>query len=141
MLLQDDRLRIFWPGVGSQPVFQKASDTLLKLTAQLDGVYTKDPVWTKLFSKQLITVHPLGGCIMGEDAATGVVNDKGQVFTGTDKTGVYQGLYISDGSVVPRALCINPSLMITALAERSCILMARDRGWSFVADADSPKTV
>jgi cholesterol oxidase len=131
MLLQGDRLRIEWPNVGNQPVFEKVSKTLFSLTKALGGTYTKNPVWTKLFSRQLITVHPLGGCIMGENIEEAVVNHKGQVFSGTDQTAVYDGLYVNDGAIIPSPLCINPSLTISALAERNCKYMAKDRGWTF----------
>ncbi len=131
MELANDRLEISWAGAGKQPVYDKISNQLLALTQALGGVYTKNPVWTKLFSSRLVTVHPLGGCIMGEDAAQGVVNHKGQVFSGNSGNDVYEGLYISDGSIVPRPLAINPSLTISALAERICLYMAQDRGWAF----------
>jgi cholesterol oxidase len=131
MVLEKDRLRIEWPGAGTQPVFEKVSNKLLELTGKLDGVYTRNPLWTKLFSDQLVTVHPLGGCIMGDDATKGVVNHKGQVFAGLSGDSVYEGLYISDGSIVNRPLGINPSLTISALAERNCIYIAKDRGWTF----------
>src|SRR5439155_7363189 len=102
MELEDDRLRVRWPGVGKAPLFQTISDTLDRATRPLGGTYLRDPLWSKLAGDQLITVHPLGGCPMGEDGAHGVVNHKGQVFAGAEGTEVYQGLYVSDGSVVPR---------------------------------------
>jgi cholesterol oxidase len=71
---------------------------------------------------------------MGEDATQGVINHKGQVFAGATGNTVYEGLYVSDGSIVPRPLSINPSLTISALAERICIYMAQDRGWVFNYD-------
>ena len=40
------------------------------------------------------------------------------------------GLYVSDGSVVPLPLGVNPLLTISALAERACALAAKDRGWT-----------
>ncbi len=64
-----------------------------------------------------ITVHPLGGCCMGDSADTGVVDDHGRVF---DPAGdVHEGLVVLDGSIVPGALRINPALTIAALAERA----------------------
>ena len=56
------------------------------------------------------TAHILGGCPMGADAASGVVDDALQVHN-------YPGLYVIDGSVVPANPGVNPSLTITALAE------------------------
>ncbi|MGH2841779.1 MAG: GMC family oxidoreductase [Solirubrobacteraceae bacterium] len=60
---------------------------------------------------KFITVHPLGGCPMSGDSATGVVNDAGKVHG-------YEGLYVLDGSIVPTAIGVNPSKTIAALAER-----------------------
>ena len=57
------------------------------------------------------TAHILGGCIMGDSEKTGVVDRHHQVFG-------YKGLYICDGSVVPANLGVNPSLTISAMAER-----------------------
>ena len=130
MVLEDDRLRIDWPGVGSKPVFEKARKTLEDATRPLGGTFIKDPIWSKAFKKDLITVHPLGGCPMASGAEQGVVNHKGQVFCSTQGADAYEGLYVSDGSVVPRSLGVNPLLTISALAERSCALMAQDRGWT-----------
>ncbi len=141
MKLEDDRLRIDWPNAGKQPVFEIVSKKLKTLTDGLGGIYTQDPVWTKAFSKQLVTVHPLGGCVMGEDASNGVVNHKGQVFDGNENESVYVGLYVSDGSIVPCPLSINPSLTISALAERNCMYMAKDRGWTFNYEFASPDLV
>ena len=134
MLLEKDSLRIEWPNAGEQPIYQKVNDKLLELTRALDGVYTRNPLWTKVFSDQLVTVHPLGGCIMAEDATGGVVNHKGQVFSGNAGDDIHVGLYISDGSIVPRALGINPSLTISALAERNSFYIADDRGWKIKQD-------
>ncbi len=60
---------------------------------------------------KFITVHPLGGCPMADDPASGVVDDGGRVHG-------YEGLYVLDGSIVPTALGVNPSKTIAALAER-----------------------
>jgi cholesterol oxidase len=60
---------------------------------------------------KFITVHPLGGCPMSDDPATGVVDQWGRVHG-------YHGLYVLDGSIVPTAIGVNPSKTIAALAER-----------------------
>jgi cholesterol oxidase len=66
---------------------------------------------------------------MADDAADGVVNHKGQVYAGARGAAVHSGLYVMDAAVIPRSLGVNPLLTITALAERSCAMLAQDRGW------------
>ena len=67
---------------------------------------------------------------MGENAGFGVVNHKGQVFAGADGDSVYENLYISDGSVIPRCIGVNPLFTISAISERNTYLLASDRGWT-----------
>ena len=129
-VLDGDRLRIHWPQVGAQPVFERISTALRRATEPLGGTYLTSPIWTKPLGEQLITVHPLGGCVMAEDADRGVVNHKGQAFAGSHGSAVHEGLYVSDGAVIPRPLGVNPLLTISALAERCCALLTRDRGWT-----------
>jgi len=102
---------------------------LKQATEALGGVFVHNPLWSKLLHRNLTTVHPLGGCVMAEDASGGVVNHKGQVFSGTAGTGVYDSLYVADGSVIPTPLGVNPLLTISAVAERTMALLAQDRGW------------
>ena len=58
------------------------------------------------------TAHILGGCAIAADESSGVVDVNHEVFN-------YPGLYIVDGSVIPGNLGVNPSLTITAMAERA----------------------
>ncbi len=58
------------------------------------------------------TAHILGGACMGKTAAAGVIDDHHEVFG-------YPGLYVIDGSAVSANPGVNPSLTITALAERA----------------------
>ena len=123
------RAQISWPQVGHQPVFERANNALQSATAALGGTYVASPMFNKAFDYDLITVHPLGGCVMAETAATGVVNHKGQVFSAGSGDQAYPSLYISDGSVIPRSLGVNPLFTISALAERNVGLLAAERGW------------
>jgi choline dehydrogenase-like flavoprotein len=75
------------------------------------------PLWDKR-SKTQFVLHPLGGCPMGKDATTGVVNSFGQVFKGQSGNDFYTDLYVIDGSIIPSPLGVNPSLTISALAFR-----------------------
>ncbi|WP_035058448.1 alpha/beta fold hydrolase [Andreprevotia chitinilytica] len=129
VLDQADQLRLDWPGVGEQPNFKIGNDRLYEATRALGGTYVPNPIWTDLFKHSLITVHPLGGCVMGEGAGQGVVNHKGQVFSGKAGSDVYSGLYVTDGSVIPTSLAVNPLLTISAVSERAMALLAEDRGW------------
>jgi cholesterol oxidase len=129
LTLENDRVRVCWPGVGNQPEMQSADQRLRRATTALGGTHVPNPAWTELFNHGLVTVHPLGGCVIGEDAAHGAVNHKGQAFAGPAGADAYQDLYVCDGAVIPRPLGVNPLLTISAVAERCCALLAADRGW------------
>ncbi len=58
------------------------------------------------------TAHILGGACMGRHADDGVIDKDHKVFG-------YDGLYVIDGSAVSANPGVNPSLTITALAERA----------------------
>jgi cholesterol oxidase len=58
------------------------------------------------------TAHILGGACMGRDAQDGVIDRNHEVFG-------YPGLFVVDGSAVSANPGVNPSLTITALAERA----------------------
>ena len=63
----------------------------------------------------------LPGCGLGRDRASGVIDHRGRVFDGdvsAPETAVHEGLYVTDGSIVPRSLGVNPLFSITALTER-----------------------
>jgi cholesterol oxidase len=130
LVLEDDRLRVRWPGVGSQHIFETVTERLTAASKALDGEFVKNPIWSKLLHHELVTVHPLGGCVMADDASAGVVDADGRVFAGVDGKDVHEGLYVCDGSVVPRPLGVNPLLTISALAERVCAGLAAARGWT-----------
>ena len=141
MYLKNDGLRIDWPGVGQQPVFNRLNGRLEEATRALGGTFINNPLWSQLLGRNLMSVHPLGGCGMAEAAEHGVVNHKGQVFSKNQGTEVHDGLYVSDGSVIPHSVGVNPLMTISALAERSCVLLAADRGWEINYDLPSaPQT-
>jgi cholesterol oxidase len=59
-----------------------------------------------------VTAHVLGGAVMADDPAHGVVNAQHEVFG-------HPGLYVMDASAVPANVGVNPSLTITAMVERA----------------------
>lgn len=65
-----------------------------------------------------MTAHVLGGCVMGGSVADGVIDERHEVFG-------YAGLYVVDASAIPANVGVNPSLTITAMAERAMHLMPR----------------
>jgi choline dehydrogenase-like flavoprotein len=115
------------------------------------GTHVHSPLWQTLPASMgrffkgvkppaiVTTVHPLGGCPMGDDPTTSVVNHLGQVWVyepaepqrqgvaareqeqalPPNRPQVYPGLFVLDGSIVPTSLGCNPMLTITALAERA----------------------
>lgn len=123
MHLDDNRLEISWPDVGKQKIFGKVNGKLQEATVALGGTYMPNPQWNKQLDYDMVTVHPLGGCVMGDDAATSVTNHIGQVYSNVAGTDLYEGLYVMDGAIVPRPLGTNPLLTISALAERNCKLI------------------
>jgi cholesterol oxidase len=129
---------VHWPDVGDRPVFRRDNETLQKASDAVNASWLRNPFWTRAFGESLITVHPLGGCVMAEDAAHGVVDHRGCVFTGLEEPDTHRGLYVLDGSIVPRPLGVNPLLTISALAERACALMIEDWGWE--PDPDAPQS-
>lgn len=58
-----------------------------------------------------VTAHILGGAVMATGPQDGVVDANHEVFG-------YPGLYVVDGAAIPANVGVNPSLTITALAER-----------------------
>ncbi len=58
------------------------------------------------------TAHILGGAVIGSSPEDGVIDSRQRVFG-------YENLLVCDGSAVPANVGVNPSLTITALAERA----------------------
>lgn len=58
------------------------------------------------------TAHILGGANMGKDPKTGVIDENNRVFG-------YKNMYVIDGSMISANPGVNPSLSITAIAERA----------------------
>src|ERR1051325_4626645 len=82
----------------------------------LGANFISNPTWSIFNLRHLITAHPLGGCPMGDDHYQGAIDAYGRVFAGDGS--VHEGLYVTDGSVIPSALGVNPFLTISALTER-----------------------
>lgn len=138
MKLEGDRLRIAWPTARTLPGILQADKDQLAATKPLGGTFVKNPLWSEVLGKRLTTVHPLGGCAMGDHAEAGVVNHKGQVFSGPQGPAIYDNLYVSDGSVIPRSVGVNPLLTISGVAERCCSLIVADHAAKWKQQAAVP---
>jgi cholesterol oxidase len=134
LVLEDGNLALVWPAAKDEPVYARIDAALRALVEQAGGAYVKNPLAGTLVGHKPATAHPLGGCCLGHDRSTGVVDHAGRAFDtrpGAGPREVHHGLLVVDGATVPRSLGANPLLTITALAERAMLLLARDRGWRF----------
>lgn len=103
-----------WHHARSEAVIQAMVEMHKKLSAATGGLPV-EPLYWRWF-RDLITPHPLGGCCMADDPRNGVVDGKGRVHG-------HPGLYVADGAIVPRAIGLNPSRTIAALAEHIAAAM------------------
>ncbi len=96
-------------------------DAVRRIAAKIDGVAGGSV--GDIFDIPM-TAHILGGATIGDSPETGVVDAYHRVFG-------CPGLHVVDGSAVPANLGVNPSLTITALAERAMSL------WPNAGDPDA----
>ncbi len=82
---------------------------LSELADAYGGRLVASPTWA--LAGRSVTVHPLGGAIMGSSADDGVVSPLGEVHR-------HPGLFVSDASAIPSAIGFHPALTISANAER-----------------------
>ena len=88
----------------------EATELAKKYSEEVDGFCHS--LVTETFLGIPTTAHILGGCCMGRNVEEGVIDSNHEVFG-------YPGLYVVDGSAVSANLGVNPSLTITAMAERA----------------------
>lgn len=128
---------ISWNKLGCESNFFEVNRTMGKMTAGLEGMFVRNPIWVRPQNRSVISGHPLGGCSMGESGEYGVVNHAGQVFDGNTNK-LMDGLLVVDGSIVPRPVGCNPSLTISMLAERCVRLLAVRENWTIDYDTFKP---
>jgi len=87
-----------------------ANEFALRAAKAFDGIAITSS--SEILFKMPMTAHCFGGCVMGATASEGVIDHQHRVHG-------YQNLYVVDGSAVGANLGVNPSLTITALAERA----------------------
>lgn len=128
-------LKLDWNPKNNEKIFNDMLKGVKEIADAIEpngGATVKSPSWEQggdPSKSNLILLHPLGGCSIGKDVDDGVVNCYGQVFNknSTDKKSVYPNFYVVDGSIIPMALGVNPSLTIMALAFRCAEKMVNSR--------------
>lgn len=83
-----------------------------QLAENVDGI--AGGTWGDLMNIPM-TAHFIGGCPIGDSPGTGVVDPYHRLYG-------YDGLHVVDGSTLSANLGVNPSLSITAQAERAMAL-------------------
>ena len=106
------------------PTYIPKANEFAQKYAQLTGGFPMSMLPEILFNVPG-TAHCIGGCVIADSSNHGVVDSHHRVFN-------YKNMYICDGSVVAANLGVNPSLTITALAERamSFIPPAAETDWN-----------
>ncbi|MFF3446274.1 GMC oxidoreductase [Streptomyces sp. NPDC002667] len=102
------------PGEGTpNPTWLPAGHRAARRAAERSGGLACG-TWADLFDIPT-TGHLIGGCTVGESPETGVVDPYHRLHG-------HPGLHVIDGSTISANLGVNPSLTITALAERAVAL-------------------
>jgi len=119
LFLRGGALDLEWSHRASRPMFRAMEKAMRRIARATGGRWTRSFLW-RWPTRKLLTAHPLGGCVIGERPADSVVNHACEVWG-------YPGLYVTDGAAIPSALSVNPSLTITAVAERAAQWMVHGR--------------
>ena len=106
--LVDDRISLQWDSSQSEATINAVASMHRRLAVLTGGMPLTPLTWT--LDRHLVTPHPLGGCRIGVSVADGVIDWKGEAFG-------HPRLYVADGAVLPKAIGLNPSKTIAALAE------------------------
>ena len=100
---------VVMPGQSVPAYIPEANEAARQLADQIGGTAHDNLLAT--LGNVSVTAHILGGCVIGAGPDEGVIDVDHQVFG-------YPGLFVTDAAAIPANLGVNPSLTITALAER-----------------------
>ncbi|WP_235581688.1 GMC oxidoreductase [Rhodococcus sp. Leaf278] len=110
-----DSVGLAWPERGNQYVEESLRAVHSKI-AERSGIGTGYPPLRVADVNATFTAHPLGGAVLGK-----ATDNWGRVHG-------YSGLYVVDGALVPGSTGLaNPSLTISALAERNIEAVLREK--------------
>jgi cholesterol oxidase len=128
-------LEIEWNVKTNRPLYAAEENFLRALAQKMAATPAYNPFWRLLDLP--VSVHNLGGCPLGDNRESGVVEANGEVFD-------YPGLFVLDGAAIPVAIGANPSHTIAAVAERNIERMIRkytdNSNWS-APDAKSARPI
>ncbi|MEU5342205.1 GMC oxidoreductase [Streptomyces sp. NPDC020766] len=102
-----DSAKIGWTAAQSAVSVSMAKKLFDRINSANSTIYRYDLFGNNKTFADDFTYHPLGGCVLGK---------------ATDNYGRVKGyskLYVTDGSLVPGSIGVNPFVTITALAERN----------------------
>lgn len=111
------RLHSRLAGGGRPPTYLAQANAAARALAAAAGG-TPFNLAPESIGNQSITAHILGGCRMSLDPAHGVIAPTHEVHG-------CPGLYVLDGAAISGNVGVNPSLTITAMAERAAAALAR----------------
>jgi cholesterol oxidase len=103
------------------PTFIPVANEAAEWIAQRIGGIAQSSI-TEAISNTPSTAHVLGGVVIADAPERGVVDDRHRLFG-------YERLLVCDGSVIPANVGVNPSLTITALAERAMTFVEHSAPW------------
>ncbi|GAB5451554.1 MAG: GMC family oxidoreductase [Halioglobus sp.] len=92
------------------PTYLKVANDVARVYATLAGG-TAMSSFTESVGNRSTTAHILSGCPMGPDPSNAVIDSNHEVHG-------HPGLFVVDASSIPANIGVNPSLTITAMAER-----------------------
>ncbi|MEV4740161.1 GMC oxidoreductase [Streptomyces sp. NPDC049555] len=103
-----DRAALRWKREQNAPAVEAARSLFDRINKANTTMYRYDLFGARLknFADDFC-YHPLGGCVLGE--ATDLYG----------RVKGYRNLYVTDGSLIPGSIGVNPFVTITALAERN----------------------
>lgn len=95
---------------GRTPSFLPQANAAARAYAAASGGVPQNMI-VESVGNMSVTAHILGGAVMAAGPEQGVIDTRHEVFG-------HPGLYVVDGAAIPANVGVNPSLTITALAER-----------------------
>jgi cholesterol oxidase len=95
------------------PTYMPVAQDVVKRIAERIGGVAGSSVFENIDAA--LTAHFVGGCVIGESADHGVIDPYQRVYG-------YPRMHVFDGSAITANLGVNPSLTITAQAERAVAL-------------------